>query len=86
MPLDLPATTAAPSAPQTAPAPAPSRLPLRVLPETYLTDDANLFRCVSAEMTGDPDGTALLEDCRTLDTFVIPLAEFDNVGLRIVRV
>jgi hypothetical protein len=36
-------------------------------------------------MTGDPEGTALLEDCRTLETFVVPLAGFDGAGLRVVR-
>ena len=66
-------------------APAPSRLPLRVLPDTYMTDEVHLFRCVSAEVTGDPEGTALLEDCRTLETFVVPLATFDGSGLRVVR-
>ena len=71
---------------KTAPAPAPTRLPLRVLPDSYLTDEVNLYRCVSAEMTGDPTGTALLEDCRTLETFVVPLAKFDGAGLRVVRV
>lgn len=78
MPSNLSATTAAPAS-------APPRLPLRVLPATYLTDDANLYRCVAAEMTGDPEGTALLEDCRSLETFVIPLAKFDATGLRVVR-
>jgi hypothetical protein len=79
MPPNLSATTAAPHAP------APESLPLRVLPDSYLTDETHLFRCVSAEMTGDPEGTALLEDCRTLETFVVPLARFDGAGLRIVR-
>lgn len=78
MPPNLSATPAAPT-------PAPTRLPLRVLPDSYLTDDTHLFRCVSAEMTGDPEGTALLEDCRTLETFVIPLAKFDATGLQVVR-
>lgn len=78
MPPHLSATTAAP-------APAPSRLPLRVIPDSYVTDETNLYRCVSAEMTGDPEGTALLEDCRTLETFVVPLAKFDGAGLRVVR-
>lgn len=78
MPLHLSATTAAP-------APTRSRLPLRVLPDSYLTDETNLYRCVSAEMTGDPEGTALLEDCRSLETFVVPLAKFDAAGLRVVR-
>lgn len=81
MPPHLSATTAAPHAP----APTPERLPLRVLPDSYLTDGRSLFRCVSAEMTGDPEGTALLEDCRTLETFVLPLARFDGAGLRVVR-
>jgi hypothetical protein len=70
---------------QTAPAPPREQLPLRVVADTYLTDETNLFRCVSAEMTGDPDGTALLEDCHSLETFVVPLAKFDATGLRIVR-
>lgn len=78
MPPPLSATTAAP-------APAPTRLPLRVLPNTYVTDETHLFRCVSAEMTGDPEGTALLEDCRTLETFVVPLAGLAGCGLRVVR-
>jgi hypothetical protein len=52
---------------------------------SYLTDGTDLFRCISAELTGDPDGTALFEDCRTLETFVLPLAEFDEAGLRVVR-
>lgn len=73
------------SAPTAAPASAPARLPLRVLPGTYLTDETHLFRCVSAEMTGDPEGTALLEDCHTLETFVVPLAGFDGASLRVVR-
>jgi len=73
------------SAPTAAPASAPARLPLRVLPDTYLTDETHLFRCVSAEMTGDPEGTALLEDCRTLETFVVPLAGFAGAALRVVR-
>ncbi|HEX5763778.1 MAG TPA: hypothetical protein VFY04_11750 [Solirubrobacterales bacterium] len=50
-----------------------------------MTDEVHLFRCVSAEVTGDPEGTALLEDCRTLETFVVPLATFDESGLRVVR-
>jgi hypothetical protein len=73
------------SLPQTAPAPAREQLPLRVLPDSYLTDEVNLYRCVSAEMTGDPAGTALLEDCRSLEMFVVPLATFDESSLRIVR-
>lgn len=77
MVTNLTAKTAAPSAP---------RLPIRlVTPGTYLTDGFDLFRCVSADLTGDPEGTALLEDCRTLGTFVLPLAEFDDSGLRVVR-
>lgn len=79
MVLNLTAKTAAPSAP-----PMP-RLPLRVVtPGTYLTDETSLFRCVSADLTGDPDGTALLEDCGTLSTFVLPLADFGDSGLRVV--
>lgn len=81
MVLNLTAMPAAPSAPASA-----ARLPIRVLtPGTYLTDGADLFSCVSADLTGDPDGTALLEDCRTLGTFVLPLAELDGSGLRVVR-
>jgi hypothetical protein len=80
MVLNLIAKPAAPSAPS-----AP-RLPIRLItPGTYLTDGDDLFRCVSADLTGDPDGTALLEDCRTLGTFVQPLAEFDDSRLRVVR-
>lgn len=79
MVMNLTAKTAAPSAPSA------SRLPLRIVaPGAYLTDETSLFRCVSADLTGDPEGTALLEDCWTLGTFVLPLAEFDSSGLRVV--
>jgi hypothetical protein len=70
------------SAIKAAPAPAPAPTP--VLPGSYLTDETNLFRCVSAEMTGDPEGTALLEDCLTLEPRVVPLRGLDS-GLRVVR-
>ena len=60
-------------------------VPLCLTAGAYLTDETSLFRCVSADLTGDPDGTALLEDCGTLGTFVLPLAEFADSGLRVVR-
>jgi hypothetical protein len=63
------------------------RLPPRLRLETgiYVTDERNLFRCVSVAPTQESGATALLEDCLTLELLVIPLAELDSDKLRIVQ-
>lgn len=60
-------------------------VPQRLTAGTYLTDEQNLFRCVSAAPPHEPAATALLEDCRTLDLVVFPLADLDEANLRVVR-
>jgi len=60
-------------------------VPLCLTAGAYLTDETNLFRCVSAAPPGDSDGTALLEDCRTLDLIVFPLDDLNPANLRVVE-
>lgn len=60
-------------------------VPLRLAAGTYLTDEVNLFRCVSTGPSKDSGATALLEDCRTLDLIVFPLDELARQSLRLVQ-
>jgi hypothetical protein len=63
----------------------PLPIPQRLTAGTYLTDEVDLFRCVSV---GPPDAagaTALLEDCRTLDLIVFPLDDLWRHELRLVE-
>ncbi len=60
----------------------PNRLPLAT--GTYITDDLDLFRCVSVGPAHDPDATALLEDCLTLELIVLPLPELNSAKYRLI--
>jgi len=57
---------------------------LRLAAGTYLTDEVDLFRCVSVGPHQESGATALLEDCRSLDLVVFPLAELARQKLRVV--
>jgi hypothetical protein len=59
--------------------------PLRLTAGTYVTDEHQLFRCVSAATPHEPGATALLEDCLTLEHVVFPLDKLDPEKLRIVQ-
>lgn len=55
-------------------------------PDTYLTDESSLFRCLSIERSEDPYTTMMmLEDCLTLEVIILPMDEVAWAGLRIVR-
>lgn len=69
------------SRPRKASAPAP----LRLAAGTYVTDERQLLRCVSAAPPHEPGATALLEDCLTLELVVFPLTQLDSEKLRIVQ-
>jgi hypothetical protein len=60
-------------------------VPLCLAAGAYLTDETNLFRCVSVAPPGESERTALLEDCRTLDLLVFPLDDLESASLRVVR-
>jgi hypothetical protein len=60
-------------------------VPLSLAAGAYLTDEANLFRCVSVAPPGEAERTALLEDCRTLDLIVFPLDDLTPANLRVVQ-
>lgn len=71
------------SRPQGKAAPPPS--PLRLTAGTYVTDEHQLFRCVSAAPRNEPGATALLEDCLTLEHVVFPLEDLGAGRLRVVE-
>jgi hypothetical protein len=52
---------------------------------TYVTDELNLFRCLSVDPSLIPDATVLLEDCTTLEVLILPLDEETMAHLRVVR-
>jgi hypothetical protein len=58
---------------------------LRLTAGTYVTDEHRLFRCISAAPPGEPGATALMENCRTLEHVVFPIAKLDPEKLRIVQ-
>ena len=60
-------------------------VPLSLAAGAYLTDEINLFRCVSVAPSSDSEATALLEDCRTLDLIVFPLDDLGSAPLRVVQ-
>lgn len=60
-------------------------VPLCLTAGAYLTDEANLFRCVSVAPPSDSERTALLEDCRTLDLIVFSLDDLKSASLRVVQ-
>lgn len=60
-------------------------VPLCLAAGAYLTDETNLFRCVSVAPPGEAERTALLEDCRTLDLIVFPLDDLNPANLRVVK-
>jgi hypothetical protein len=60
-------------------------VPLCLTAGAYLTDETNLFRCVSVAPPGEPERTALLEDCSTLDLIVFPLDDLSSANLRVVK-
>lgn len=60
-------------------------VPLCLTAGAYLTDEDNLFRCVSVAPPSDAERTALLEDCRTLDLIVFPLEDLTSANLRVVQ-
>lgn len=64
---------------------AASSRPLRLAAGTYVTDERNLFRCVSAAPADETGATALLEDCRSLDLVVFPMSDLDPAKLRVVE-
>jgi hypothetical protein len=51
----------------------------------YVTDETHLFRCISVDHSVNPDATALLEDCATLEVLILPLTELAAAHLRAVR-
>lgn len=57
----------------------------RLAAGTYLTDEVDLFRCVSVGPADAAGATALLEDCRTLDLVVFPLDELSQHELRVIE-
>jgi hypothetical protein len=59
--------------------------PIRLTAGTYLTDEHDLFRCVSVAPAHELGATALLEDCLTLDLLVLPLEDLDAEKLRLVE-
>lgn len=50
----------------------------------YLTDGLQLFRVVKPPNWSQPEGMALLEDCRTLEQWTFTTAELSTMALRIV--
>jgi hypothetical protein len=52
---------------------------------TYVTDEVNLFRCLSVDRSLIPDATVLLEDCMTLEVLILPLDGATMAHLRVVR-
>jgi hypothetical protein len=50
----------------------------------YLTDEANLFRCIAIDRS-HREATVHLEDCLTLTVIIMPLSEVSRVTLRVVR-
>lgn len=52
---------------------------------SYVTDELNLFRCLSIDRSLMPDATVLLEDCKTLEVLILPLDEIAKAHLRVVR-
>ncbi len=57
---------------------------LHLTPGTYFTDGSDLFRCISVDRSLHVDAIVLFEDCRTLDTFLLPLTEL-TANVRVVR-
>jgi hypothetical protein len=57
---------------------------LHLTPGTYFTDGSDLFRCISIDRSLHIDAIILFEDCRTLDTFLLPLTEL-TANIRVVR-
>jgi hypothetical protein len=60
-------------------------VPLRLAAGTYVTDESNLFRCVSVAPSSESGATALLEDCGTLELIVFPLDDLARARLRVVE-
>lgn len=52
---------------------------------SYVTDELNLFRCLSVDRSLMADATILLEDCMTLEVLILPLDEATMAHLRVVR-
>ena len=50
-----------------------------------MTNEHQLFRCVSAAPAHEPGATALLEDCLTLELVVFPLTDLDSEKLQVVQ-
>jgi hypothetical protein len=57
----------------------------RLAPNTYVTDGANLFRCISVDRSAHIDAILVLEDCRTLEVILLPLTELLAANVRVVR-
>jgi hypothetical protein len=62
----------------------PQRPPHGLTAGAYVTDELNLFRCLSADRSLLPDATVLLEDCTTLEVLILP-ADDAATTLRVVR-
>lgn len=60
-------------------------VPLRLAAGTYVTDETNLFRCVSVAPPSELGATALLEDCHSLELVVFPLEDLARAKLRTVQ-
>ncbi len=58
---------------------------MRLAAGAYLTDERDLFRCVSTAPPDDPAATALLENCSTLELVVLPLRDLTAGTVRIVQ-
>lgn len=59
-------------------------LPQCLTAGAYLTDESNLFRCISADDPAQPDATVLLEDCMSLEVLILPMDEIDTAHFRFV--
>jgi hypothetical protein len=57
----------------------------RLAAGAYVTDESNLFRCISVDDSRHPDATVLLEDCLSLEVLILPMAEIAAADLRVVR-
>jgi hypothetical protein len=62
----------------------PEAFDLHLTPGTYFTDGSDLFRCISIDRSLHVDAIVLFEDCRTLETFLLPLTEL-SANVHVVR-
>jgi hypothetical protein len=72
------------SQPAISPSPGPPTTAVTLREGSYVTDESNLFRCISID-TSHREATVELEDCLTLAVIIMPLSEVSRVSLRVVR-